>query len=659
MDFLRNYEADQDESEDMDSNRERTASPTDSSSSAASAGSRKRRTTGKPSGRPKEKKHEEKEDKTHHNPRKDLNENSSSSSSRTSSRSNSTDDSRSKSPSRSPSPASRTKRSRNGAHELKSSLKTPPGNKNSKVRQSKSPSGEQLRAASGSNSKNKSPMKADRQDRKKSSPQKQDASKRDRRQSHERDRKNREKDRERERDRTRDRERNRDRDHERERQKDRQKDRNRDRERDRERERDRHREQRTRYDRDRGSARDVRGDHHRDQRRGGNWSKSNERDNNRRDTRGYDRNDDRKERRSGRDYDKDHRRSRRSGSRESRNRRRQSPNERIPSSRTRDSRSRSRSRSRSCGRSSPPRASVQQTPTANASHAGGGLLPTPSRFTQSPTTKPTSLLPTPPASQSLLGAAPSLPSTAGIPSLMSIPTKPPIGSLIPPAVAAKLNLSTESKLGQLGLPLTTPPAQQDPAVASMLLSRSALLRNNAKAAQLEKMGIDVLQQNQKAVDSVPLPSYYNPGVVNPVRYADQVQKRKLLWSHKTTESKEVSSNISKWEQAKFSQDTDGRVASKFLRLMGVKDAVPKAGEEGESPVETGAPSKALSAKVGATSSAATVGSGASNGGKSTGDSIKKQEELFSTMEQQYEVARQVTHTMRGVGLGFGSQARQF
>lgn len=39
------------------------------------------------------------------------------------------------------------------------------------------------------------------------------------------------------------------------------------------------------------------------------------------------------------------------------------------------------------------------------------------------------------------------------------------------------------------------------------------------------------------------------------------------------------------------------------------------------------------------------------------DPTKKQEELFSSMEHQYEVARQVTHSMRGVGLGFGSQPR--
>lgn len=34
--------------------------------------------------------------------------------------------------------------------------------------------------------------------------------------------------------------------------------------------------------------------------------------------------------------------------------------------------------------------------------------------------------------------------------------------------------------------------------------------------------------------------------------------------------------------------------------------------------------------------------------------IKKQEEMFSSMESQYEVARLATHTHRGVGLGFGT-----
>ncbi|XP_062559552.1 arginine/serine-rich coiled-coil protein 2 isoform X2 [Armigeres subalbatus] len=198
---------------------------------------------------------------------------------------------------------------------------------------------------------------------------------------------------------------------------------------------------------------------------------------------------------------------------------------------------------------------------------------------------------------------------------------PPINpALIPPLMAINV--------GPIELPSRPTTSSELSSEQQNDLSRISLIRS--KAAQLEKMGIDVLQQSKKAADSVPLPSYYNPGIVNPVRYADQVQKRKLLWGNKTAESKDVSSNISKWEQAKFSQDKDGKMASKFLRLMGVKDPHKTATADDVKP-----------------------------GTSTSGDSINKQEELFSTMEQQYEVARQVTHTMRGVGLGFGSQPRTF
>lgn len=49
--------------------------------------------------------------------------------------------------------------------------------------------------------------------------------------------------------------------------------------------------------------------------------------------------------------------------------------------------------------------------------------------------------------------------------------------------------------------------------------------------------------------------------------------------------------------------------------------------------------------------------GQTDANTSTTDVLKKQEEMFSSMEQQYEVARTATHTMRGVGLGFGSFQR--
>ena len=63
----------------------------------------------------------------------------------------------------------------------------------------------------------------------------------------------------------------------------------------------------------------------------------------------------------------------------------------------------------------------------------------------------------------------------------------------------------------------------------------------------------------------------------------------------------------------------GKVASKFKRLMGIRGNTEASGQGV--------------------------------------DVLRKQEEMFSSMEQQYEVARTATHTMRGVGLGFGSFQR--
>lgn len=66
------------------------------------------------------------------------------------------------------------------------------------------------------------------------------------------------------------------------------------------------------------------------------------------------------------------------------------------------------------------------------------------------------------------------------------------------------------------------------------------------------------------IDNTPLPSYYNPKIVNASRFAEQERKRKLLWSQKTEQK-------ATWTSTSFSQDTDGSKANKFLRLMGVKD----------------------------------------------------------------------------------------
>lgn len=132
--------------------------------------------------------------------------------------------------------------------------------------------------------------------------------------------------------------------------------------------------------------------------------------------------------------------------------------------------------------------------------------------------------------------------------------------------------------------------------------------------------------------TINLSNFTSPVLVN-ARYTEQMQKKKLIWGSKkdngTTVDKTTTNN--KWETARFSQDTDGKVASKFLRLMGMKTTPNISHSESDGDEST----------------------------PTVDQSVQKREEMFSSMEQQYEVARQVTHTMRGMGLGFGSQTRPY
>ncbi|XP_063628381.1 arginine/serine-rich coiled-coil protein 2-like isoform X1 [Cydia splendana] len=150
---------------------------------------------------------------------------------------------------------------------------------------------------------------------------------------------------------------------------------------------------------------------------------------------------------------------------------------------------------------------------------------------------------------------------------------------------------------------------------------------NRKLEVMEKMGLQIktpdgsmatAQQLRAAAHEpgqpAPLPSYYNPQAN---KILDQVAKRKLLWAHKKEEKSEAE-KAAPWTGTRFAADQDGKQASKFMRLMGIRD--PDA-------VKQEVPEKTV-------------------------DPIKKQEELFQAMQAQYEVARATTHTMRGVGLGF-------
>lgn len=77
------------------------------------------------------------------------------------------------------------------------------------------------------------------------------------------------------------------------------------------------------------------------------------------------------------------------------------------------------------------------------------------------------------------------------------------------------------------------------------------------------------QKPEEPCTSNVLPSYYNVNVVSAKKFQEQQQKRKLLWQGKRNES--AAQQPTQWTNLKFSQDTDGTKANKFMRLMGIKE----------------------------------------------------------------------------------------
>eukprot|EP00058_Branchiostoma_floridae_P020295 XP_002605785.1 hypothetical protein BRAFLDRAFT_78056 [Branchiostoma floridae] len=131
-----------------------------------------------------------------------------------------------------------------------------------------------------------------------------------------------------------------------------------------------------------------------------------------------------------------------------------------------------------------------------------------------------------------------------------------------------------------------------------------------------------MQMKVAAETGIQVPSYYNPTAVNPMKYAEQMQKRKLLWAGKKEKKEGDAPAGTVWDKTKFH---DEATQAKFRRLMGI---------HGEA-----------------------SGSGASHGPAEGPDIQQEQEKLFRSLEAQYEFARGTTHTQKGVGLGFSS-ARQ-
>jgi len=155
---------------------------------------------------------------------------------------------------------------------------------------------------------------------------------------------------------------------------------------------------------------------------------------------------------------------------------------------------------------------------------------------------------------------------------------------------------------------------------------------------------------------VEMPKYFKPGAVNPLSYAEQVQKRKAMWSkpagtagsglggggvgggggigggtgggtgagvaaravqvNQPVEQKPPAAgqktSFNNWEATNFGDETANE---KFRRLMGIKST----------PADTKGPSPGAN-----------------------------QDKIKEDLEKNYEVARQQTHRNRGLGLGFSN-----
>uniref|UniRef100_A0A3Q3WVJ7 Arginine/serine-rich coiled-coil protein 2 n=1 Tax=Mola mola TaxID=94237 RepID=A0A3Q3WVJ7_MOLML len=149
-------------------------------------------------------------------------------------------------------------------------------------------------------------------------------------------------------------------------------------------------------------------------------------------------------------------------------------------------------------------------------------------------------------------------------------------------------------------------------VAALLASGTQVTPQIAMAAQMA-----ALQAKTLAETGIAVPSYYNPSSVNPMKFAEQEKKRKMLWQGKKDGDKSQTAEL--WEKLNFG-NKDQNV--KFRKLMGIK---------GDDDDEASKPLNDEGLKT-----------------------LQKQEEMFRNLDVQYEMARSQTHTQRGMGLGFSS-----
>ncbi|KPP58798.1 arginine/serine-rich coiled-coil protein 2-like, partial [Scleropages formosus] len=182
-----------------------------------------------------------------------------------------------------------------------------------------------------------------------------------------------------------------------------------------------------------------------------------------------------------------------------------------------------------------------------------------------------------------------------------------------------LEKQQQQEIAAVAAPLLCDPVAAAAATGSSVLNVAALLASGTQVTPQIAMAAQMaaLQAKTLAETGIAVPSYYNPSAVNPVKFAEQEKKRKMLWQGKKEGDKSQTAEL--WEKLNFG-NKDQNV--KFRKLMGIK------GEE--------------------ESSAAAL---LNDEGLKT---LQQQEEMFRNLDVQYEMARSQTHTQRGMGLGFSS-----
>lgn len=201
-------------------------------------------------------------------------------------------------------------------------------------------------------------------------------------------------------------------------------------------------------------------------------------------------------------------------------------------------------------------------------------------------------------------------------------------------------------------------------------------RQDSRSRKLQSLGL-VNQQGEtlasqmekvKEMTGVEVPKYYNPAAINPLRYAEQIKKRQMLWKKSGATS--------------GTDDTEQQPSGSSSILSGFTAATPEpgfstpekntgAGSDGGGVARQPSQPSQSSQPAGSFNQWETTnlgndkandkfrrlmgiksGSSAAPPTTETPSSVKGSAKLFEMQEQQYEKARAITHTARGLGLGF-------